>query len=91
MKILSKKKYNQLLDKMKDLETDNRQLIEKNNILSDRLEDKKTGCKANVGKGFCNACKNSYSYESRSGLFAFDSVGCLLDTPCESFERKESE
>lgn len=29
MKILSKKKYNQLLDKMKVLETDNRQLVEK--------------------------------------------------------------
>lgn len=73
---------------MEDLETDNRQLIEKNNILSDRLEDKKTSCKANAGKEFCNACKNSYSYENRNWLGTFDHVGCLLDVPCEDFERK---
>lgn len=91
MKILSKKKYNQLLDKMKDLETDNRQLIEKNNILSDRLEDKKTSCKANAGKEFCNACKNSYSYKDCNGPVTFNHVGCLLDVPCEDFKRKERE
>lgn len=90
MKILSKKKYNQLLDKMKDLETANGQLVEKNKFLSDKLEDKKTSCKANVGKDFCNICKNSYSYKNNNGLIPINCVGCLLAVSCEDFKRKES-
>lgn len=88
MKILSKKKYNQLLDKMKDLETDNRQLTEKNKFLSDKLEDKKTSCKMNKGKDFCFNCGNSYRYKAYWNGIEVERCGCLLDIPCESFKRK---
>lgn len=54
------------------------------------MEDKKTSCKANVGKDFCNVCKNSYSYKNYNGLIPINCVGCLLAVSCEDFKRKES-
>lgn len=88
MKILSKKKYNQLLDKMKDLEDANGQLARKNKFLSDKLEDKKTSCKLNNGKDFCFNCENPYRYKTYWGVTEIEKCGCLLDVPCECFERK---
>ena len=75
MKILSKKKYNKLIEDLEELQK--------------KLEDKKTSCKANVGKDFCNICKNSYSYKKNNGLVPINCLGCLLAVSCEDFKRKE--
>jgi hypothetical protein len=88
MKILSKKKYNQLLQEVSNKDNKISELTVENAMLKEELEDKKTSCKANVGKEFCNACKNSYSYRKNSGLVAINYVGCLLDVTCEKFEKK---
>lgn len=89
MKILSKKKYNQLLQEVSNKDNKISELTVENAMLKEELEDKKTSCKANVGKEFCNVCKNSYSYRKNSGFVAINYVGCLLDVPCEDFKRKE--
>ena len=89
MKILSKKKYNQLLQEVSNKDNKISELTVENAMLKEKLEDKKTSCKANVGKEFCNVCKNSYSYRKNSGLVAINYVGCLLDVSCEDFKRKE--
>lgn len=88
MKILSKKKYNKLFNDCEKLQEKVEELKRINESLGKKLEDKKTSCKANVGKDFCNACKNSYSYKNCNGQVTFNYVGCLLDVSCESFERK---
>ena len=59
MKILSKKKYNQLLQEVFNKDNKISELTAENATLKEALEDKKTSCKANVGKEFCNVCKNS--------------------------------
>lgn len=89
MKILSKKKYNQLLQEVSNKDNKISELTVENAMLKEELEDKKTSCKANVGKEFCNVCKNSYSYRKNSGLVAINYVGCLLDVSCEDFKKKE--
>jgi hypothetical protein len=89
MKILSKKKYNQLLQEVSNKDNKISELTVENAMLKEELEDKKTSYKANVGKEFCNVCKNSYSYRKNSGLVAINYVGCLLDVPCEDFKKKE--
>lgn len=43
----------------------------------------------NNGKDFCFNCKNSYRYKTYWGVTEYEKCGCLLDVPCESFERKE--
>lgn len=43
----------------------------------------------NNGKDFCFKCKNSYRYKTYWGVTEIEKCGCLLDVPCESFERKE--
>lgn len=91
MKILSKKKYNKLIDDLEELQKKVEELKRINESLEKKLEDKKTSCKANVGKDFCNICKNSYSYKNNNGLIAVNRLGCLLDVSCEDFKRKESE
>lgn len=91
MKILSKKKYNQLLDKMKVLEDANGQIARKNKFLQDKLEDKETSCKVNSGRDFCFKCENSYRYKAYWGGTEYEKCGCLLNVPCEDFKRKESE
>ena len=89
MKILSKKKYNKLIEDLEELQKKVEELKRINESIRKQLEDKKTSCKANVGKDFCNVCKNSYSYKNNDGLIAINCVGCLLDVPCEDFKRKE--
>lgn len=88
MKILSKKKYNQLLQEVSDKDNKISELTKENATLKEKLEDKKKSCKANAGKEFCNVCKNSYSYRKNNGLVAINYVGCLLDVACEKFEKK---
>ena len=89
MKILSKKKYNQLLQEVSNKDNKISELTVENAMLKEELEDKKTSCKANVAKDFCNICKNSYSYRKNNGLVAINYVGCLLAVSCEDFKRKE--
>ena len=89
MKILSKKKYNKLIEDLEELQKKGEELKRINESIGKKLEDKKTSCKANVDKDFCNVCKNSYSYKNNDGLIAINCVGCLLDVPCEDFKRKE--
>lgn len=89
MKILSKKKYNKLMEDFEELQKKVEELKRINESIGKKLEDKKTSYKANVGKDFCNICKNSYSYRKNNGLVAINYVGCLLAVSCEDFKRKE--
>lgn len=90
MKILRKKKYNKLIEDLEESQKKVEELKRINESIGKKLEDKKTSCKANVGKDFCNVCKNSYSYRENSGLIAVNCLGCLLAVSCEDFKRKES-
>lgn len=78
MKILSKKKYNKLIEDLEESQKKVEELKRINESIGKKLEDKKTSCNANVGKDFCNICKNSYRYKNNSGLIAINCVGCLL-------------
>ena len=89
MKILSKKKYNKLIEDFEELQEKVKELKRINESIEKELEDKKTSCKANVGKEFCNVCKNSYSYKNNNGFIAVNCVGCLLAVTCEDFKKKE--
>ena len=89
MKILSKKKYNKLIEDFEELQKKVEELKRINESLGKKLEDKKTSCKLNNGKGFCFKCENSYRYKTYWGTTEIEKCGCLLDVPCESFERKE--
>lgn len=89
MKILSKKKYNKLIEDFEELQEKVEELKRINESLGKKLEDKKTSCKMNNGKDFCFNCKNSYRYKTYWGVTECEKCGCLLDVPCESFERKE--
>lgn len=89
MKILSKKKYNKLIDDFEELQKKVEELKRINESLGKKLEDKKTSCKLNNGKDFCFECKNSYRYKTYWGAAEIEKCGCLLDVSCGSFERKE--
>lgn len=89
MKILSKKKYNKLIEDFEKLQEKVEELKRINESLGKKLEDKKTSCKMNNGKDFCFNCANSYRYKAYWGTTEIEQCGCLLNVPCESFERKE--
>lgn len=89
MKILSKKKYNKVLDDCKELQKKVEELKKENESLKEKLDDEKTSCKLNKGKDFCFSCKNSYRYKTYWGVTEYEKCGCLLDVPCEDFERRE--
>lgn len=89
MKILSKKKYNKLIEDFEKLQEKVEELKRINEILGEKLEDKKTSCKMNSGKYFCFKCENSYRYKTYWGTIEIEECGCLLDVSCESFKRKE--
>ena len=89
MKILSKKKYNKLIEDFEELQKKVEELKRTNESIGKKLEDKKTSCKLNNGKDFCFNCENSYRYKTYWGATEYEKCGCLLDVPCESFERKE--
>lgn len=88
MKILSKKKYNKLIEDFEELQEKVKELKRINESLGKELEDKKTSCKMNNGKDFCFKCTNSYRYKTYWGATEIERCGCLLDVSCESFERK---
>jgi hypothetical protein len=89
MKILSKKKYNKLIEDFEKSQKKVEKLERINESLGKKLEDKKTSCKMNNGKDFCFNCANSYRYKTYWGTAKIERCGCLLDVSCESFERKE--
>lgn len=91
MKILSKKKYNKLMEDFEEIQEKFKELERINESIEKKLEDKKTSYKTNSGKDFCFNCKNSYRYKTYWGATEYEKCGCLLDTPCENFERKEDE
>lgn len=91
MKILSKKKYNKLIEDFEELQEKVKELERINKSIGEKLEDKKTSCKLNSGNDFCFKCENSYRYKTYWGGMATEKCGCLFDVTCESFERKESE
>lgn len=89
MKILSKKKYNKLIEDFEELQEKVEELKRINESLGKKLEDKKTGCKMNSGKDFYFNCENSYRYKTYWGVAEYEKCGCLLDVPCEDFKRKD--
>lgn len=89
MKILSKKKYNKLIEDFEELQEKVKELERINKSIGEKLEDKKTSCKLNSGNDFCFKCKNLYRYKTYWGVTEIEKCGCLLDVTCESFERKE--
>lgn len=91
MKILSKKKYNKLIEDFEELQKKVEELKRINESIGKKLEDKKTSCKMNNGRDFCFYCKNSYRYRTYMGMGEVEQCGYLLDVSCEKFERKESE
>lgn len=91
MKILTKKKYNKLIEDFEKLQKKVEELKRINESIGKKLEDKKTSCKMNSGKDFCFNCKNSYRYKTYCGVTEIEKSGCLLDVPCESFEMKGAE
>jgi hypothetical protein len=91
MKILSKKKYSKLLDDFKELKDKCKDLERVNRNLEEKLGDKKTSYKVNSGKEFCFKCKNSYRYKTYWGGMEVENCGCLLNVPCERFERLTDE
>lgn len=91
MKILSKKKYNKLIEDFEELQKKVEELKRINESIGKKLEDKKTSCKLNNGKDFCFKCENSYRYKTYLAGMEIEKCGCLLDVPCEDFKKKESE
>ena len=89
MKILSKKKYNKLIEDFEELQKKVEQLKRINESLGKKLEDKKTSYKMNNGKDFCFNCANSYRYKTYWGTTEIERCDCLLDVSCEDFKRKE--
>lgn len=89
MKILSKKKYNKLIEDFEKSQKKVEKLERINESLGKKLEDKKTSCKMNNGKDFCFNCANSYRYKTYWGTTEIERCGCLLDVSCESFEKKK--
>lgn len=57
MKILSKKKYNKLIEDFEELQKKVEELKRINESIGKKLENKKTSCKLNNGKDFCFICK----------------------------------
>lgn len=89
MKILSRKKYNQLIQKLIDKDNTITKLIEEKAVLEGRPAEKKSSCKMNSGKDFCFNCANSYRYKTYWNCTEVERCGCLLDVSCENFERKD--
>lgn len=90
-KILSKKKYNKLIEDFEKLQEKVEEVKRINDSIGKKLEDKKTSFKFNNGNDFCFKCENSYRYETYWRGEEIEKCGCLLDVPCEDFKRKESE
>ena len=91
MKILSKKKYNKLIEDFEKSQKKIEELKRINDSLGKKLEHEKTSYKLNGGKDFCFKCENSYRYKAYWGGIEYEKCGCLLDVSCEDFKRKESE
>lgn len=89
MKILSNKKYSELIEKLEKLEFEYENLKNINENLNKKLQAENTDYKVNNGKSFCSCCVNSYKYKDYYGPVGVERYGCFLDIPCEDFKRKE--
>lgn len=89
MKILSKKKYNKLIEDFEELQKKVEELKRINESIERKLENKKTSYKLNKGSQFCFDCKNSYRYRAYMGIGEVEQCGCLLDVSCEKFEKRD--
>lgn len=69
MKILSKKKYNKLIEDFEESQKKVEELKRINESIGKKLEDKKTSCKANVGKDFVMFAKILTVIRTIMGLF----------------------
>lgn len=79
MKILSKKKYNKLIEDFEESQKKVEELKRINESIGKKLEDKKTSCKLNNGKDFCFKCQNSYRYKTYwGGMETENAVACLM-------------
>ncbi len=79
MKILSKKKYNKLIEDFEESQKKVEELKRINESIGKKLEDKKTSCKLNNGKDFCFKCENSYRYKTYwGGMETENAVACLM-------------
>ncbi len=93
MKILSKKKYNKILDDCKELQKKVEELKKANESLKEKLDDEKTSCKpndckSNAGSDFCNICE--FGYLKVRNPIGTDIYACSKTVPCEDFKKKES-
>lgn len=89
MKILSKKKYDKLIEDFEKSQKKVEELKRINESLGKKLEHEKISYKMNSGKDFCFNCENSYRYKTYWGAAEIEKCGCLLDVPCENFEKKD--
>lgn len=89
MKILSKKKYNKILDDCKELQKTVEELKRKYESVKEILETEKTSPQVNAGKKFCLSCEHSYRHVSYFMGQEVEECGCLLEVPCESFKRRK--
>lgn len=78
MKILSKKKYNKLIEDFEELQGKVKELKRINESIEKELEDKKASCKMNSGSGFCFNCANSYRYKTYWGVTEIEKCRCLM-------------
>ena len=77
MKILSKKKYNKLIEDFEESQKKVEELKRINESIGKKLEDKKTSCKLNNGKDFCFKCENSYRHIGEEWK-PKNAVACLM-------------
>lgn len=89
MKLLSKKKYNKILDDCKELQKTVEELKRKYESVKEILETEKTSPQVNAGKKFCLSCEHSYRHVSYFMGREEEECGCLLEVPCESFKRRK--
>ena len=85
MKILSKRDYSWLMDRIETLSNENERLQKK---IDEMTREKPADCKSNEGSHFCNICE--FGYLRVRNPFGTDIYACSKTVSCEDFKRKES-
>lgn len=86
MKILSKRDYSWLMDRIETLSNENERLQKK---VDEMVKEQPNDCKSNEGSDFCGICK--FGYLRARNPFGSDFYACSKTISCEDFKRKESE
>lgn len=84
MKILSKRDYSWLMDRIETLSDENERLQKK---IDEMTREKPADCKSNEGSDFCSICE--FGYLRTRNPFGTDIYACNKTVPCEDFNRKE--